>query len=85
MSDNDGAAFVTKAEFEEFKKNFAAQIDNYNNSIDSKSDGAIAYYLVGIDLAKKVHFLLIQVVLLYLLEKMMIFNFLVCKPAKQIR
>ena len=53
ISDNDGAAFVTKAEFEALKQNFADQIDNYNTSIDSKIDGAIAYYLAGIKLAKK--------------------------------
>ena len=33
MADNDGAAFITKAEFEALKKDFADQIDNYNNSI----------------------------------------------------
>ena len=53
VSDNDGAAFVTKAEFEALKKNFADQIDNYNISIDSKIDGAIASYLAGIRLSRK--------------------------------
>lgn len=53
VSDNDGSAFTTKAEFEALKKNFADQIDNYNLSIDSKIDGAIAYYLAGINLQKK--------------------------------
>ena len=48
VSDNDGSAFVTKAEFEELKNNFSAQINNYNNSIDNKIDGAVAYYLAGI-------------------------------------
>ena len=47
VSDNDGSAFVTKAEFEALKKGFADQIDNYNTSIDSKIDGAIASYLAG--------------------------------------
>ena len=53
VSDNDGAAFVTKAEFEALKKDFADQITNYNSSIDSKIDGAIAQYLAGTRLSKK--------------------------------
>ena len=53
VSDNDGAAFTTKAEFEALKKNFASQIDEYNTSIDKKIDGAIAQYLAGIKLQKK--------------------------------
>ena len=53
VSDNDGSAFVTKAEFEGLKNNFAEQIQQYNQSIDSKIDGAIASYLAGIQLAKK--------------------------------
>ena len=52
VSDNDGAAFVTKAEFEALKENFNNQIVNYNNSVDGKIDGAIASYLAGINLAK---------------------------------
>lgn len=48
VSDNDGAAFVTKREFETLKENFAEQITNYNSSIDNKIDGAIASYLAGI-------------------------------------
>ena len=47
VSDNDGTAFVTKAEFEALKQNFADQVTNYNDSIDSKIDGAIASYLAG--------------------------------------
>ena len=50
VSDNDGAAFVTKAEFEVLKENFEAQINNYNESLDNKIDGAIASYLSGIKL-----------------------------------
>ena len=53
VSDNDGAAFITKAEFEALKKNFSNQIDNYNNSIDNKIDGAIAAYLAGTRLSKE--------------------------------
>lgn len=49
ISDNDGSAFVTKGEFDVLKDSFNEQIDNYNNSIDSKIDGAIAQYLAGID------------------------------------
>lgn len=53
VSDNDGAAFVTKAEFESLKQNFAEQIMNYNTSIDSKVDGAIASYLAGVRLTEE--------------------------------
>ena len=53
VSDNDGSAFITKAEFDSLKNNFQAQIDQYNTSIDSKIDGAIASYLAGITVAKK--------------------------------
>lgn len=53
VSDNDGSAFVTKAEFESLKKDFADQIDNYNTNIDNKIDGAIAAYLAGIQLQKE--------------------------------
>ena len=53
VSDNDGSAFITKAEFDSLKNNFQAQIDQYNTSIDNKIDGAIAAYLVGIRLSKE--------------------------------
>ena len=53
VSDNDGSAFVTKAEFESLKGNFASQIKNYETSIDKKLDGAIASYLAGVNLSKK--------------------------------
>ena len=53
VSDNDGSAFVTKAEFEGMKNSFTMQIENYNTSIDSKVDGAIASYLAGIKLEKE--------------------------------
>ncbi len=48
VGDNDGAAFITKAEFDSLKNNFQSQIDQYNTSIDAKIDGAIASYLAGI-------------------------------------
>ena len=53
VSDNDGSAFVTKAEFENLKENFAMQINNYNASIDNKIDGAISAYLAGVRLNNK--------------------------------
>ena len=53
VSDNDGSAFITKAEFDSLKNNFQSQIDQYNTSIDSKIDGAIASYLAGINLEKQ--------------------------------
>ena len=48
VGDNDGSAFITKAEFDSLKNDFQAQIDQYNTSLDSKIDGAIAAYLSGI-------------------------------------
>ena len=54
VSDNDGSAFITKAEFDSLKNDFQSQIDQYNTSIDTKIDGAIASYLAGISLQKKV-------------------------------
>ena len=53
VSDNDGSAFITKAEFDSLKNNFQSQIDQYNTSIDSKIDGAIAAYLSGIRVNKE--------------------------------
>ncbi len=53
VSDNDGSAFITKAEFDSLKNNFQNQIDQYNTSIDSKIDGAIASYLAGIKVEKE--------------------------------
>ena len=53
VSDNDGAAFITKAEFESLKKDFNKQISNYNSSIDNKIDGAIAAYLAGLRLSER--------------------------------
>ena len=52
VSDSDGSAFVTKAEFEALKQGFASQVENYNSSIDGKIDGAIASYLAGISLTR---------------------------------
>ena len=54
VSDNDGSAFITKAEFDSLKNDFQAQIDNYNTSIDAKIDGAIAAYLAGIRTSQNV-------------------------------
>ena len=52
VSDNDGSAFITKAEFDSLKNNFQSQLDKYNTSIDNKIDGAIATYLAGISISK---------------------------------
>ena len=48
VSDNDGSAFITKAEFDSLKNNFQTQINLYNTSIDAKIDDAIASYLAGV-------------------------------------
>ena len=52
VGDNDGSAFITKAEFDSLKNDFQSQIDQYNTSIDAKIDGAIASYLNGISVSK---------------------------------
>ena len=49
VGDNDGAAFITKAEFDSLKNDFQSQLDRYNTSLDDKIDGAIAAYLAGIN------------------------------------
>ena len=54
VSDNDGSAFVSKAEFEAMKSNFEDQIINYEDAISTKIDGAIASYLAGIKLTQKI-------------------------------
>ena len=48
VSDNDGSAFISKAEFDSLKNNFQSQLDAYNTSIDAKIDSAISSYLAGI-------------------------------------
>ena len=52
VGDNDGAAFITKAEFESLKNDFQTQINRYNSSLDNKIDGAIATYLAGVKVGK---------------------------------
>ena len=52
VSDNDGSAFITKAEFDSLKNNFQSQIDSYNTNIDNKIDAAISAYLAGIKIEK---------------------------------
>lgn len=52
VSDNDGSAFITKAEFDSLKNNFQSQLDSYNTSIDTKIDNAIASYISGITVSK---------------------------------
>ena len=53
VGDNDGAAFITKAEFESLKNDFQSQINKYNSSLDDKIAGAIAAYLSGVTVAKR--------------------------------
>ena len=48
VSDNDGSAFITKAEFDSLKNDFQSQLNQYNSSIDAKIDEAIASYISGI-------------------------------------
>lgn len=48
VSDNDGSAFITKAEFDSLKNTFQSQINSYNSQISTKIDDAIASYLSGV-------------------------------------
>lgn len=48
VNENDGSAFITKAEFDALKSSFQSKIDEYNLGIDSKIDSAVASYLSGI-------------------------------------
>lgn len=48
VTDNDGAAFITKSEFDSLKNDFQSQIDVFNRTIDSTIDKAISEYLAGI-------------------------------------
>lgn len=52
VSDNDGSAFITKAEYDSLKNDFQSRLDSFNTNIDSKIDTAIAAYLAGINIAK---------------------------------
>lgn len=54
ISDNDGSAFISKAEFDSLKNTFQSQIDAYNTTIDNKIDDAIATYLSGIKVDKTI-------------------------------
>ena len=54
VGDNDGAAFITKAEFESLKNDFQSQINRYNSSLDDKISGAISTYLAGVKVARTV-------------------------------
>ena len=48
VSDNDGSAFITKAEFDSLKNNFTSELNSYNSNIDNTIDNAIASYLSGV-------------------------------------
>ena len=52
VSDNDGSAFITKAEFDSLKNDFQSALNSYNSNIDAKIDNAIAQYLSGIKVEK---------------------------------
>lgn len=45
---NDGSAFITKSEFDAVINTFNEQMDNYEKSLVSKIDGAIANYLTAL-------------------------------------
>jgi hypothetical protein len=53
ISDNDGSAFITKAEFDSLKNNFQNQLNEYYSNIDAKIDEAISNYLTGLVITTK--------------------------------
>lgn len=52
VSDNDGASFITRAEFDSMKNDFQVVLDSYNSGIDRKIDGLIASYLSSVKESK---------------------------------
>lgn len=54
VSDNDGAAFITKAEFDSLKNNFQSKIDEFNTTIDNKLSDTISSYLSGVKVSKTI-------------------------------
>ena len=52
VSDNNGAAFITKAEYDSLKNEFMRQVTSINTNIDNKLNDAIQSYLDGIKQAK---------------------------------
>ena len=53
VSDNDGAAFISKAEFDSLRTNFQSKINEFNTSIDNKIEAAISSYLKGMKASKE--------------------------------
>ena len=53
VSDNDGSAFVTKAEYDSIKSDFKKKVEEFNGGIDNKINDSIAKYLAGIKTATK--------------------------------
>ena len=53
VDSSDGAAFITKKEFEELKSNFNQQIELYDVSLSRKIDGAITDFLNGLRLEER--------------------------------
>ena len=53
ISDNDGGAFITKAEFDSLRNDFQSQLNAYQTNIDSKIDSAIASYISGLTIVNE--------------------------------
>ena len=60
VSDNDGAAFITKAEFDSMRIGFQSQLNTINSSIDNKIEDAISAYISGIKKEKTSKLLVIN-------------------------
>ena len=53
VSDNDGAAFITKSEFDSLRANFLNTLGEYNSNIDTKINDAIQGYINGLKDSKR--------------------------------
>ena len=51
VSDNDGAAFITKAEFDSMRIDFQKQMNDFNSTLGDKIDLAVSSYLDGIKIS----------------------------------
>lgn len=53
VSDNDGAAFITKSEFDSLRSDFLKTLGEYNSNIDTKINDAIQGYINGLKDSKR--------------------------------
>ena len=54
VSDNDGAAFITQAEFDSLKNDFQTILNDFNTGIDARVADAIDTYVRGAKVGSKI-------------------------------